>query len=291
MFDSILILRDLVNRLTAKLFPSVLVVGAGSPNADWVTRVLSENGIRTDWTDRIKWPNPRLIRRFDVVYGIYLQSCSRYIVVAKLLGRKTVLHFVGSDAYWFGSERSLLRRTYWRIVLRLTDVVLYVSPHLESFTGRAGIVVAFPIAVEEFSKIGEEKKSPERDVLYYCPSGSANERIYRLDWIIDYAQKHPDEKITVLGNSAHPATHEISLPNVEVIPYVDYAQMPTLYKRHKRLIRMTIEDGLPRMIHEALLAGLQVTYNEKEIAEIPEERRPAVFASTIDAILEKLCNR
>lgn len=276
--------------LTEQCGLSVLVVGAGSPNADWVTKVLTENGIRADWTDRIKWPNPRLIRRFDVVYGIYLQSCSRYIVVAKLLGRKTILHFVGSDAYWFARERSLLRRAYWRIVLSLTDVLLYVSPHLETFTGREGIVVAFPIAVEEFNKTGREK-SPERDVLYYCPSGTTNERIYRLDWIIDYAQRHPNETITVLGNRVHPATYDISLPNVEVIAYVDYDQMPTLYKRHKRLIRMTTEDGLPRMIHEALLTGLQVTYNEKEITEIPKERRPEAFAATIGAILEKLCNK
>lgn len=277
-----------MKRLTLHRDPSVLVVGAGSPNADWVAQVLSENGIRADWTDRIKWPNPRLVRRFDVVYGIYLQSCSRYIVVAKLLGKKTILHFVGSDAYWFARERSLLRRGYWRVVLSLTDVLLYVSPHLETFTGRAGIVVPFPIAVEEFNKIPQGTRNIERDVLYYCPSGVSNERIYRLDWIVSYAQSHPNEKITVLGNRSHPATYDISLPNVEVVPYVDYDQMPALYKRHKRLIRMTTEDGLPRMVHEALLVGLDVTYNEKEITEIPKERRPKEFALTIDAILKKL---
>jgi len=269
--------------------PSVLVVGAGSPNADWVTQVLRAHGINASWTDRIRRPDPLFLGRFDVVYGIYLQTCSRYIVTAKLLGKKTVVHFVGSDAYWFAHEHSIFRRVYWKNVLRLTDMLLYVSPHLELMTRRPGKVVPFPIAVEKFSKSSVDGPTSKRDVLYYCPSGPANQKIYRLDWIIDYAQSHAQEKITIVGNTAHPATYQIDLPNVQIIPYVDYVEMPALYKQHKRLIRMTTEDGLPRMIHEAILSGLKVTFNGEDVTEIPEERNPAEFAAAIRAILEKLC--
>ncbi|HUO42829.1 MAG TPA: hypothetical protein VMU35_07620, partial [Methylomirabilota bacterium] len=54
----------------------------------------------------------------------------------------------------------------------------------------------------------------------------------------------------------------------------------TFYRRHRRLIRMTTEDGLPRMISEALLCGLPVTFNGNEVLAIPKERDPKEFAKS-----------
>jgi hypothetical protein len=264
---------------TAKLAgPRVLVVGAGSPNADFVAHVLEENGFVASWTDKLKFPDPLLLRKFSVVYGIYLQSCSRYILIGRLLGKRTIIHFVGSDAYWFAREKSLWRRLYWRITMRATDLVFYVSPHLMQFVPRPGIVLPFPIDANEFKSPDIQKIKPERDVLYYCPSGEINERIYRLSWIVEYARSHPDEKITVIGSKAHPANYRIPIPNVDVVPFVAQSEMPALYRRHRRLIRMTLEDGLPRMPHEALLSGIEVVYNGEQVTEVPSERDPRQFA-------------
>lgn len=268
--------------------PRVLVVGTSSPNADMVSQVLASHGIRSNWTDRVKRPNPFLMRKFDVVYGIYLQTCSRYIVVAKLLGKKTIIHFVGSDAYWMARERSLWRRAYWKIVLWLTDVLLYVSPHLRDLVGREGLTVPFPIATDSFRLAITTPVEATRDILYYCPGGPINERIYRLNWIVDYARTHLNETITIIGSLAHPARYSIPLPNVEVIPCVELSEMPSIYRKHRKLIRMTTEDGLPRMIHEALLSGLQVIFNGREVRDIPREREPSNFASTIEKVLESL---
>ena len=107
--------RARTNYMTTPL--RILVVGVGSPNADMVAEVLNANGFRAQWTDKIRFPSPFLLHEFDLVYGIYLQTCSRYIIAAKLLGKKTIIHFVGSDAYWFARERSLWRRIYWKTSL------------------------------------------------------------------------------------------------------------------------------------------------------------------------------
>jgi hypothetical protein len=267
----------------------LLVVGAGSPNADFVARVLCENGFDADWTDKLRFPNPLTLRRFDVIYGIYLQSCSRQVIVAKLLRKKTIIHFVGSDAYWYARERSVWRRAYWKIALYATDLVLYVSPHLIQFVKRPGTVLPFPIKADEFKSPKIRRIMPERDVLYYCPSGEANEKIYRLAWLFDYARSHPDEKITIIGNKSHPAKYRMSLPNVKVIPSVQQTDMPVLYRKHKRLIRMTLEDGLPRMIHEAVLSGIEVVYNGEGVKEIPEERNPKKFAQAFSKALKTIC--
>jgi hypothetical protein len=258
--------------------PKVLVVGAGSPNADMVAEVLRLAGINAEWTAEVKRPSVLRILAVDVVYGIYLQTCSRYILAAKFLGKKTIVHFVGSDAYWANRERSLWRRRYWRFVLDRCDLVFYVSPHLEALVGRKGVVLPFPISTDAFRNAKQADSTPDRDVLYYCPSGEANEKIYRLAWIVDYARQHPNEKITIIGNSSHPANYELALPNVEIIPYVERSQMPALYRRHRTLVRMTTEDGLARMVHEALLAGLKVVYNGKEMTDVPPEREPSQFA-------------
>jgi len=264
----------------------ILIVGAGSPNADMVAEVLNANGFQAAWTDKIRRPNPFRVKRFDLVYGIYLQSCSRYIIVGKLLRKKTLIHFVGSDAYWMAREKSILRRFYWRIVLRLTDIVLYVSPHLQNMVRRDGFVLPFPIAAAEFQSQKLKLIKPDRDILYYCPGGERNREIYRLSWILDYAKLHPDEKITILGNVTYPAQYDVNLPNVEVVPYVDRIKMPAFYRRHKRLIRMTTEDGLPRMLSEALLSGLTVIFNGEEVKQIPRERDPYTFASAFMRVLD-----
>ncbi len=269
----------------------MLVVGAGSPNADLVAEVLRANGIEANWTDQVKIPDPRRILRSDVGYVINHQTCSRYILTAKLLRKKTIIHFVGSDAYWFSREVSRLRRRYWRFVLNHCDLLLYVSPHLKEMVGREGIILPFPISTEQFRRAKLLPIFPDRDILYYCPSGEANERIYRLSWIMEYAREHPDEKITIIGNAAHPASYSTDLSNVEIIPFVERAQMPGLYRRHKTLIRMKTEDGLARMVHEALLSGLKVIYNESKVTDVPDEREPSKFASTFHRALEEVWRR
>ncbi len=266
----------------------VLVVGTGSPNADLVADVLSSNGIPAEAIMHVKFPKPLLIRRFDVVYGIYLQTCSRYILAAKTLGKKTIVHFVGSDAYRVERERSFPKQFYWGTVLRCTDAVAYVSSHLQPMVGREGFILPFPIDMSQFTRPELRSIQPERDVLYYCPGGPVNEYVYRLDWITDFARAHPNQTITVLGSIAHPASYKIELPNVEVIPYIERSQMPQLYRKHRKLIRMTNEDGLPRMIHEALLCGIEVEFNGEPVREIPPERDPKQFAKSFSKVLSAI---
>jgi hypothetical protein len=239
--------------------------------------VLRCGGIEAEWTDRVKLPSLKLIWASDIVYGVYLQTCSRYIITAKLLGKKTILHFVGSDAYRFARQKTIHKQIYWRLVLWLTDLIFYVSPHLMELTHRKGFILPFPIATESFKDPALRGIEPERDVLYYCPGGPTNEAIYRLPWILEYARKHPDESVTIIGSEAHPATYHVDQSNVSVISFVERSQMPLLYRKHRKMIRMTTEDGLPRMIHEALLCGLKAIYNGEEVTEIPPEREPTKF--------------
>ncbi len=264
----------------------VLIAGAGSPNPEILAHVLNLNGFQAGWTDQLIVPNLKRIAKYNVVYGVYLHGFDRHALVAKLLGKRTVVHIVGSDAYRFARETSFPKRLYWRSILNLCDIVLYVSPHLKRLVGHKGYVLSFPIEGRIFDRPSLQGIRPTRDVLYYCPSGPLNEKIYRLDWILEYARTHPNEKITIVGSEPHPAQYRTKLRNVKIIAYVEHKQMPALYRKHRRLIRMTTEDGFPVMIHEALLSGLEVTYNGREVIGVPEERDPTIFASKFREILE-----
>jgi hypothetical protein len=52
---------------------------------------------------------------------------------------------------------------------------------------------------------------------------------------------------------------------------------------------MTTEDGLARMVHEALLCGLKVIYNGKEMTEVPPEIEPSRFAIAFKQAVSKIC--
>jgi hypothetical protein len=261
------------------------MVGSRGSNNEVVVDALKGKGFDIDYDESAKIPSLRRIGEADVIYGAYLQTCSRYVAAAQVLGKKTIIHFVGSDAYRYAREKGL-RRLFWASVVRECDLIFYVSPHLSTLVGKPGATLPFPIRIERFRK--PAKLRHERDTLYYCPGGAENARIYRLDWILDYARQHPEEKITIIGNTAHPADYSVNVPNVEVVPFVEYDRMTEIYAQHRRLIRMTTEDGRPRMVDEAILSGLQVVFNHKRIQEVPPERDPTVFAERFEQELLKI---
>lgn len=266
----------------------ILVVGCIERcNNEVVVDALRSRGFDVDYTEKVKVPDVLKLRSFDVVYGVHLQTCSRYVMTAEMLGRKTIIHFVGSDAYRYARERGL-RKLFWRSVIGRCDQVLYVSPHLMKLVGRQGSVLPLPIRIDLFKKSREDTTVPKRDVLYFCPGGSEGAKTYRRDWIVDYARSHPEEKITIIGNSISPADRDFNMPNVEVVPYVPYDRMGEVYARHRKLIRMTTQDGLPRMVSEALLSGLEVIFNGRNVTDVPSERDPEVFAQRFEEELLRI---
>ena len=243
-------------------------------------------GFYAEYVDDVRIPNILKIKGFDVVYGIYLQTCSRYITAAEMLGKISVIHFQGSDAYRYAREKGL-RKIYWKTVINASDLILYVASHLVDLVGKQGVVLPVPINVELLKK-SRLNTLPERDVLYYCPGGKESSSIYRLDWIIDYARRHPDEKITIIGNESHPAEHDINLSNVTIIPFVPNKEMGKIYAQHKRLIRMTTQDGMPRMLDEAVICGLDVMFNGRKIRKVLPERYPDRFVQRFSEELQKI---
>jgi hypothetical protein len=241
----------------------ILFVGGG--NANTLAREFRYYGINAHLLAPSKWlSNPFDFRGFDIVYGVYLMDFSSSFPMVELMRKKYVIHMVGSDAFRYVNAhgmRERARKKLWDLVLDRSEERFFVTEELREIMGyEKGGIFTIPIDTRIFRK--HENSGMKRDVLFYCPDPI----VYRLDSILDYAKKHPDETVTIVGYSG-----SVSLPNVEVIKSVSYEEMPLLYSRHRRLIRMTTHDGSPRMPYEALLSGLDVTWNDVKISNVPPE--------------------
>ena len=239
----------------------VAVVGTGA--AKLLTKILTRFGVNAVHIFPLRYPNPFKFRKYDIVLGVYIYTAWRSIISAKIAGCRAITYVIGSDAirYYKGHH---VRAS---IALRLSDIVIYVSPQLRELVGISGPVIPIPIDTQLFKPIKYDGK--KRDILYYCPDPNT----YRLEWILNYARLHPKETITVL---ALPQRFIPANPpqNILFLPLVQHDMMPHIYAMHKRLIRMTTHDGMPKMPYEALLCGLEVWWNGKRVTQIPPEMLP-----------------
>ena len=243
----------------------------GTLNAEILAQQLRYYGVDAQTFQNIQ--GPFFYKKFDIVYGVGLLR-TLTIFLVKFLRRRCLVHAVGSDVLAYLNVRGL-RRKLWNLALYVCDEVLYVSEGIQEEMGlERGKVVPIPIDTRLFRK--SECEGQRRDVLYYCP----NPTIYKLEWILEYAKKHPNETITILGHN-----QPSDLPNVKVCPFVPYHKMPMLYNAHRCLIRMTTHDGSPKMPYEALLCGLEVFWNGQRITKVPKEM---LMENTIPKLIEIL---
>jgi len=249
----------------------------GTSNADILARQLRYYGVHAKAMPPPKLPTLFPLRKFDIIYGIYLMSLTRHVPSIKLLRKKSLIHIIGSDAFRYATAHGL-KKDLWKLALETYDEVLYVTKELQQLIGlEKGKVVPIPIDTKIFKKL--EYKEEKRDILYYCPKP----KTYRLQWILQYAREHPNETITILSY-----LYSVNLPNVKVIPYWPYEKMPVLYSMHRRLIRMTTHEGYPKMPYEALLCGLEVIWNNQRTTEVPEEMLMEKTIPKLISILENL---
>lgn len=255
------------------------VLLTGSANAQILARQLQYYDVEAYAVGLRELLAAPFLRRFDIIYLVYLSLplalASSLLSPLKLFGRKFVVHFVGSDAFDYATQTGI-KKTLLNSALEHFDEILHVTEEIKSSTGLPGRVIPIPIDTKMFRPKAYEGE--KRSVLYYCPHPH---KIYREDWIIKYAKLHPEKTITVLGYD-----HPIDLPNVKIIPNVAYDQMPNIYRSHRSLIRMTTEDGYPKMPYEALLCGLEVFWNERKLTEVPKEMLMENTIPRLIAILE-----
>lgn len=87
-----------------------------------------------------------------------------------------------------------------------------------------------------------------------------------IDMVLALANRLPNAKFTLVGGSP-PPDFQIP-PNVTCIPFVDNSQLPHLYNEHQFYIQLSISEGFPNALCEAMACGCIPVVSQ--VASMPE---------------------
>ena len=136
----------MTKRVDIVLKKSRKVLLLGTLNAKVLVRQLRYYGIDAEAMLPPKFLNPFSLRGFDIVYGIYLMSIARSVPLIKVLGKKLLMHIIGSDAVRYAETQGGSRKKLWNLTLDMCDEILYVTDELKQVMGLGkGKVIPIPI--------------------------------------------------------------------------------------------------------------------------------------------------
>lgn len=239
----------------------LLLVGTleenGATNSQILGQMFNHYNVQVEYKESIL--TPKNYRKYDAVIIVGCSGSNLRIgeIYSKIgIIKNLVAYVVGTDIHRVGPEGKHSHLPHSKHVH-----MLYVTDQLKETVGVEGPIIPIPINTKHFYLL---KLKRQNDILYYCPP---NKPVYCPEWIEQYKETHPEEKITILTGKT------------------PYQKMPIVYNTHKKLIRMTKSDGYPKMPYEALLCGCEVWWNDKHITEIPSEMR---MENTIPKLIEYL---
>lgn len=230
-------------------------------------------------------------RRADVFYAMGVQLRGNRFRAAKRLGRRTVLHWIGTDVWYLRTDPEK-REAFRRDVLPHIDAHWAVSKEnaagLRDALGVDATIV--PIIDYGVTDVPEPAARDAHAAFLYNPRGSGKAGdFYGLPQFLAAARAHPDVPFRVLADDGAEAAEAVP-PNVAFLGRVE--DMAGIYRTHTVYIRPTQHDGLPKMVIEALAWGCEVIYSQP----FPHCRQASTADEVTAAVREVLavpprCNR
>jgi len=176
-------------------------------------------------------------------------------IIPKLLGRKVIIHWIGSDVMDAtsnkeGSFYTLLQKIAYRMVdMHLADFEPLVD-ELKLLGVHATVVPLAP----DIPLLQEGVTWPSEDkVFVYLPE--TRQEFYGSDIVFHLAQELPDVGFLITRHSGEGAPQ---LPNIKYLGWVD--DMETVWREIKVYLRLTKHDGLSHTVIEALARGKHVIW-------------------------------
>lgn len=208
----------------------------------------------TNWSSLSIIQRYRLIRTVDLVHFFYTFLNPFNQLLCKLTGTSCILHYIGTDVVV--ASRSRWNRFISRFNTQLSQSVLCVSPGLSAELGQIGIFAKTLLYSAPNLNINSlyPPMPVTLTILVYLPK--ERESFYGLDIVKKLIHNNEDINFILLmndGSSIGPKH------NVEYLPRSN--DMQNIYAKTSLLLRMSIHDGFPSMVVEALSFGRQVIRN------------------------------
>lgn len=189
----------------------------------------------------------------DIIYSIGGSICnSKAIDIALFLGKKVIMHWVGTDVTKAINtfRNNVFQQDFINKVVHFCEVS-WIYEELQEI----GIVACIVPFVTLDNKIAEQKDLPDNfSILSYV--GRNREEFYGINNLIKLANDFPNIEIKVVGiseyNKPYPA-------NFKLLGWVD--DMDSQYQECVLYLRLPEHDGLAFSVIEALANGRYVGYS------------------------------
>lgn len=211
----------------------------------------------------------------------------------QLTGRKSIVVVGGTDCVAFPSLRyghfqNPLLAPFTRWTYQLCHTVSAVHGSLfyrnNLFAGEKeceqGILHFMPEAgfernvifngfdTQKFSIKTDWKQRPELSFISISASltDPVRMKLKGIDLVLKLAEKLTDASFTLVGAGAEVPEN---LPaNVQVLPYISNAELPVLYNQHRFYLQLSLSEGFPNALCEAMACGCIPVVSE--VASMPE---------------------
>ncbi len=216
----------------------------------------------------------RALKPFAVMHAVYPVYYFKWVPALKVMGKKVVFHWIGSD--WYQVTRRPALRAFFRSVRRGVDLHVADAPWLVDGLAAAGVRAHLVPTISEKMGGGLEPLPSRFRVMAYLPD--RRRAFYGWPTVRHVAERLADVEIVAVGGAPEPGAPA----NVRFAGLVDGEAMGRLYGEVSALVRPTSHDGLSQMVLEALLRGRQVVWSRRfphcRHASTPEEFAAAVAA-------------
>lgn len=210
----------------------------------------------------------------DVLYNVFTgPRFWQFALLAKLMGKRVVTHWIGSDVRLASEGRTKLNG------LRLVDRHLVCFEPLQEDLARLGID-ARVLPIVPFGMTFDICEMPEKhSAIIYLPEGK--EELYGLQELDKVFPLFPDLDFYIVANGRSELFREHE--NVYALGMLSLDEMADLYSRSSVLIRIHLSDGLSMMVLEALGKGKSVIWDHEFPYVLPGKNANEISASLKEA--------
>jgi len=192
----------------------------------------------------------KTISKVDTVYTIGQSfRFNPKIVISKILGKKVISHWIGSDILEAKKNR-FHKINQWFIDINLSCSEL-IQNELFDMGIASELLPIIPAGMSYDIAIMPKRHS----VLVYLPEG--NEEFYGKKFVEFLALEYPDIEFKIVANTNK---NILNFKNVFFLGRLSFDEMEKLYDEISILLRLPEHDGLSLMLLEALAKGKEVIY-------------------------------
>lgn len=203
-----------------------------------------------------------------------------YMIMAKLLGKKVTLHYLGAFDQFY-EPAGLIQKLFIRTVMKIPDSLILLSEKVKemasSFLPESKLSV-LPSSVDTDRFNAPDRKFPvfpnHVRILFVGGLDPFRKGVYDLlDSFKKVLEECPDTVLVMTGGGSFAEVRrkwkKLGLnANIEFLGWFDEDELPNLYASCDILVLPSYNEGLPYVVIEALSSGLPIL--STSVGGIPE---------------------